>query len=148
MCVDGVPENILTDAERCLAEIGHIEKLGEFSVTASFAHPDGLWARVKVKLYSITELGSIVMDTQRRTGDPLLFGLVRSYLADLLSGEKNGPFKFWRGQIIPSLPALSPSTSPGDVPALILEDDVSHVVFPDADHGDEPHPHHKRLRTH
>ena len=137
ICVDGVPGNILTDAEWCLAEIGHIEKLGKFSVTASFAHPDGLWARVKVELCNVTELG-LVMDIQRRAGDALLCALVRSYLADSLAGEQKPIKKFWRGQIVPSLHEFGPSTSPGDVPVLILDDDVSHSVLPDADHGESP----------
>ena len=135
MCVDGVPENILTDAERCLAEIGHIESLGnsQSQLLLSTQMDSGRVSMLSY-LFNVMDLG-LVMDIQRRAGDALLCALIRSYLADSLAGEQKPIKKFWRGQIVPSLHEFGPSTSPGDVPVLIL-DDVSHSVLPDADHGE------------
>ena len=129
--ITNTPEKTLGDAERLFADLGgSIEKRGKESITAAFHHPDGPFVRIKIKLYYITELGSINMDFQRHAGDALLAALVMRCLTKRVRGESVEPFR--RGQIIP-LVTMGPHASPKEPPSMSLEE----TVFPDANVFDE-----------
>ena len=101
--INGEPNLIIEATERCFMRFGDIIKRGPFSVSAQIYHPDGLTVKVKSKLYYDEVL---ILETQRRSGDALLFQLVYRLLTDFMRNYDKGfpdmTTTWTRGQIIPA----------------------------------------------
>ena len=135
--ISGEPSDVMAAVTAFLSRLGTLEKRGPFSATFAIEHPDGLRARVAANLWT-EEGGSPRLQTQRRSGDAVLYGCVvkalTKFVRNFESGQPDLAYEFHVGEIMPC-PPLVPAQSPRSVPHLALEE-----VSPFADwHADDLH---------
>ena len=131
MRVTGEPHDILDAVERLYALLGVVELRKQFSVLASFEHPDGMRVLLRSKLYFDSK--GLILETMKRRGDSFLAALLYRYLTDCMrawaAGLSYKPEKFDLGQIIPRLPASGPEEPPTTKPPPLSLDDSFHEAW-------------------
>ena len=131
MRVTGEPREILDAVEGLYALLGVVELRKQFSVLASFEHPDGMWVLLRSKLYFDSK--GLILETMKRRGDSFLAALLYRYLTDCMRawavGQPYKPEMFDLGQIIPRLPATMPTAPPAEKPPPLSLDDSFHEAW-------------------
>ena len=82
MRIAGEPCDILDAVEHSYAFLGIVKLRKQFSVLASFEHPDGMWVLLRSKLYFDSK--GLILETMKRRGDSFLAALLHRYLTDCM----------------------------------------------------------------
>ena len=131
MRVTGEPREILDAVEGLYALLGVVELRKQFSVLASFEHPDGMWVLLRSKLYFDSK--GLILETMKRRGDSFLAALLYRYLTDCMRawavGQLYKPEEFDLGQIIPLLPTMGLEEPPEDKPPPLSLHDSFHEAW-------------------
>ena len=131
MRIAGEPCDILDAVEHLYAFLGVVQLRKQFSVLASFEHPDGIWVLLRSKLYFDSK--GLILETMKRRGDSFLAALLYRYLTDCMRawvvGQPYNPEEFDLGQTIPLLPAMGPEEPPEDKPPPLSLDESFHEAW-------------------